>query len=304
MEPQRLSDLCLLQLASPLFLFALVVVNREWRALHNGGPCRRPPVVHDIWGFYNFGPANPEQRRRRLNAAITAARIVAQWFMRCGWASPGGVCFEAQIVLEGCPPWVHNLSRMHPRVALQRLSEGAMDWQRRGEAWAETESLYNAGVADAAKTFPALARLNIPQTGGELARRCALLQDELSVDELAQIGTRILEHSGDVYLVTAHPDAEGTAQVLGLWCHTGTGPAEMTAPKIVFDVPFNFAMGPCDPVQLTDTVEYNYCARTRRYQFIGPRIPVLTKFARYIAIQVRLREGIPPEEHPDTDFME
>jgi hypothetical protein len=75
-----LSDDTLYMLASPLFFFALLIVNTEWGAGPRGID---PPVIESMWHYiYSHAYGDLATFRDRKRHVRIASKIVSQHFMR------------------------------------------------------------------------------------------------------------------------------------------------------------------------------------------------------------------------------
>jgi hypothetical protein len=179
-----LSDDTLCLLASPLFFFALLIVNIECMAGPRGFD---PPVIESMWSYiysHTYGDlAIFLDRKRHVRIA---SKIVSQHFMRCMLLSPAGVCLDNEMPesLLGLPRWIDWLAKMDPRVAVAALARSAECAVRAG-VYSAVELEYNHGVGYAAHLLPELGRLRLPLGCGDLAHRIA--QVRVQLDSIPQM---------------------------------------------------------------------------------------------------------------------
>lgn len=179
-----LSDDTLCLLASPLFFFALLIVNIECGAGPRGID---PPVIESMGSYissHTYGDlASFLDRKRHVRIA---SKIVSQHFMRCMLLSPAGVCLDNEMPdsLLGLPRWIDWLAQMDPRVAVAALARSAECAVRSG-VYSAVELEYNKGVDDAAHLLPELGRLRLRPGCGDLASRIDRV--DVQLDSIPQV---------------------------------------------------------------------------------------------------------------------
>jgi hypothetical protein len=117
-------DISELQLACPLFVFALIMINAKWQA-HK--MVSAPPKVQSIMGYTN-GNCTPAASSSRKRNAMTVAKLAAQIFNEAGVVAPAGLLSwdpKLPLRLDKMPSWVYSLAQLNHREALAMLAEMA-----------------------------------------------------------------------------------------------------------------------------------------------------------------------------------
>jgi hypothetical protein len=300
-----LADGTVNQLAAPLFLFALLIVNEHWAAIvASTGTRLQPPKIQSMWDYTHL-QCTGKVTKARKRYAMTAAKIVAQHFFRCVVVAPAGVCLECEITgsLDSFPRWILWLARMDPKDAVAALARSEQG--EHGPVYTSIELEYNAGVAAAAQLLPALGHLRLPSGQGVLASRIATMCSQL--DEIPQVVGPLQTWGSFLHVVVGHVDVDDPSVpqvcsavadrafhscttfatvhlswsywvqvvLLGIWCHTGLGPPDLTDPTLRYDASMNVSLKSGNLVQLTQNVKVDMIATSPEFVYLGPRREVL-----------------------------
>jgi hypothetical protein len=132
------------KLSSPLFMYALIIVNAIRQADTHVSECE-PPPVQSIAGYMVYN-CNASGRSGRKKYASAAVRLTYRLFTLACVVPPAGVCEQTDVPkrLDKMPAWLGWLSEIEPKRAVAMLS----DWAEQVPAsvYTQVEDEYNAGV--------------------------------------------------------------------------------------------------------------------------------------------------------------
>jgi hypothetical protein len=156
-----------LRLASPLFLYALIIAHSRYQsALSCVGS--EPPRMQSLMGFVYYN-CTKQAAPGRLRTARAAIRIIARMFATAGVVVPAGECPDpiSHGRLDKLPAWLRWLADIAPSEAIALLADNIALVP--AEVLAAVELEYNAGLAGACSSLMTL-------TAGDLATSIASLR--------------------------------------------------------------------------------------------------------------------------------
>jgi hypothetical protein len=203
------------KLSSPMFMYALIIVNAIRQADTLESECK-PPPVQSITGYivYNYKASGRLGRKRSASAAV---KLTARLFTLACVVAPAGVCGQTDVPkhLDKMPAWVGWLAEIDPKKAVAMLADWAQHVPEK--VYRQVESDYNAGVTQSKRAELALLE------PGSLKHLVSTLNPASSVSThpspLAVPSTLTGASQGTFYYIGAGVGCGITEiQEVGYWC--------------------------------------------------------------------------------------